>query len=436
MSEARSILIVDDERHVRSALRRLLQRMGLETAEAGSAEEALEAMASTRFSCALIDLRMPGMGGMDLVRRVRASSPDLAIIVVTGHGDADDARRCTYLGVRHFVMKPWNNAELQIAIMRVLDESRQDGARADEPLRPEALRIGTRIADALRLGPLPPRFAPPGGPAWGDAWAGATGEALACLATSDLDLGKRFLALARAELGRELPLEAAAGLLGPERATLLLALAAVRRAYRPEAGRRAAPPAQPVPSPGARGGDGPSPEPELERAFLHAWMRAVAMKAAAQEIPGARAEPRRAFLAGLFADLGSVALVSELASQGVLGGEALRISSEQHPSAGAWIAAEWRLPGECILAAAQHHSATTLYRAEPLLVLLWACEEIAVEASGARDVAPLPYGADAARLAGMSAGVRFEIERACRAAASRLGSALGIGSHATALRVA
>jgi FixJ family two-component response regulator len=436
MKEARPILIVDDERHVRSALRRLLQRMGLETAEAGSAEEALEAMASTRFSCALVDLRMPGMGGMELVRRVRASSPDLAIIVVTGHGDADDARRCTYMGVRHFVMKPWNNAELQIAIMRALDESRQDGARSEEPLRPETLRIATRVADALRMGPLPARFAPHPGTAWGDVWAGASGDTLARLATSDLDLAKRFLALARVELGRELPLEAAAGLLGPERTALFLALAAVRRAYGPEAGRPAGgdepPPAQRGSNLAFRDGD----EPELERAFLHAWMRAAAMKAAAQELPGARAEPRRAFLAGLFADLGAVALVSELASQGVLGGDALRISAEQHPSAGAWISAEWRLPGECILAAAQHHAATTLYRADPLLVLLWACEEIAVETSGTRDVAPLPYGADAARLAGMSAGVRFEVERACRAAAGRFGAALEIGPHATALRVA
>ncbi|HEY6005901.1 MAG TPA: HDOD domain-containing protein, partial [Anaeromyxobacter sp.] len=177
-------------------------------------------------------------------------------------------------------------------------------------------------------------------------------------------------------------------------------------------------------------------EPELERAFLHAWMRAVAMRAAAQETPGARAEPRRAFLAGLFADLGWVALVSELAAQGVLGGEALRFAADQHASAGAWIAAEWRLPGECVLAAAQHHAASTLYRADPLLVLLWACEDIAAETSGARDGAPLPYGADAARLAGMSAGIRFDVERACRAASRQLAEALGVASRDAAQRVA
>jgi CheY-like chemotaxis protein len=412
--EASPILVVDDERHVRSALRRLLQRMGLETAEAGSAEEALEAMAARRFACALVDLRMPGMGGMELVRRVRASAPDLGIIVVTGHGDGEDARRCTQMGVRHFVMKPWNNAELQLAVMRVLDESRQGGPRSEEPVRPDTLRIGTRIADALRTEPLPPRFAPPRGVDLGALWAGATG-AVSGLAEVDGHLAARFLALARAELGRELPLEAAVGLLGPERTGLFLALAAVRRAHEPGSGRSA---------------------PELDGAFLHAWMRATAMSAAAQETPGARAEPRRAFLAGLFSEVGSVALASELAAHGVPGAEALRFAADQHPSAGAWIAAEWRLPGECVLAVAQHHAATTLYRADPLLVLLWACEEIAAATSGAADGAPLPYGADAARLVGMSAGIRFDVERACRAASGRLGEALGLAPRDAAQRVA
>jgi CheY-like chemotaxis protein len=408
MTDACPILIVDDERHVRSALSRLLRRLGLETLEAASAEEALELVPSRRLGCALIDLRMPGMGGMELVRRLRGSAPALPLIVVTGHGDAEDARRCTQLGVREFVTKPWNNAELQLAVMRVLEEARGEGGRVEEPVRPETLRVGTRVADALRMGPLPPRFAPARNVAWGDAWGDGTGRALASLEHADPDLCARFAALARAELGRELPREAAAGLLGPERGGVLLALAAVRRAYDPQPGRC---------------------DPGVERPFVHAWMRAVAMRTAAQETPGARVEPRRAFLAGLFADLGAAALVSELAAQGILGSEALRFAADQHAAASAWIAAEWRLPGECILAAAQHHSPTALYRAEPLLLILWACEEIAAETSGADDAAALPHGADAAKLAGLSAGIRFEVERACRAASTRFAAALGIAAN-------
>jgi CheY-like chemotaxis protein len=405
MSEAAPILVVDDERHVRSALCRLLRRMGLETAEASCGEEALELIAPGRFSCALVDLRMPGMGGMELVRRSRASAPDLPLIVVTGHGDAEEARRCTQLGVREFVMKPWNNAELQIAVMRVLDASQRTGPRAADPARPDTLRFGARVADALRMGPLPARFAPPSGVPWSEVWGGAVGRALDRLAIADADLCRRVLALAQVELGREVSVQAAAGQLGPERGVMLLGLAAVRRAYDP----------------------GPAPcGPAVDRAFLHAWMRGTAMFAASQETPGTRVEPRRAFLAGLFADLGAVALVSELAGHGVLGGEAARFAEDQHPSASAWIAAEWGLPGECVLAAAQHHAATTLYRVDPLLLLLWACDEIAAQLSGAQDVAALPHGADAARLAGMSAGIRFEVERACRAASSRLGAALGL----------
>lgn len=407
MSEAAPILVVDDERHVRSALCRLLRRMGLETAEASCAEEALELIGAGRYSCALVDLRMPGLGGMELVRRSRASAPDLPLIVVTGHGDAEEARRCTQLGVREFVMKPWNNAELQIAVMRVLDDSRRTGPRAAEPARPDTLRLGARVADALRMGPLPARFAPPSGVPWSEVWAGGVGRALDRLAIADADLCRRVLALAQVELGREVSVQAAAGQLGPERGVMLLALAAVRRAHEPGSGPRDA---------------------AADRAFLHAWMRGVAMAAASQETPGTRVEPRRAFLAGLFADLGAVAIISELAAHDVLGTEASRFAEDQHPAASAWIAAEWGLPGECILAAAQHHVATTLYRVDPLLLLLWACDEIAAQVSGAQDIAALPHGADAARLAGMSAGIRFDVERACRAATGRLGAALGIAA--------
>jgi CheY-like chemotaxis protein len=418
VSEPSPILIVDDERHVRSALTRVLRRMGFETVEAASAEEALDAIAARPLACALVDLRMPGMGGMELVRRTRASTPGLPVVVVTGHGDADDATRCAQLGVREFVMKPWNNAELQLAILRVLHEHPDDApAPRDGPAHPETLRIAARVADALRMGPLPERFAPPLGFACGDLWggAGALGRGIALLGRVDPELGARFLHLASAELGQDVPLDGAVGLLGPERTTLLLALAAVRRAY------------------------DPSPawsEPELRRAFLHAWMRATAMMAAAREVPGARVEPRRAFLAGLFADLGGVALVTELGVHRVAPREAVRFAAEQHAAASAWLGAEWHLPGECILAAAQHHAAAPLYRAEPLLVLLWACEEIVVATSGTTEPAALPHGVAAARLAGLSAGVRFDVERACRTARERLGGALGGVAPDAGLRVA
>jgi CheY-like chemotaxis protein len=406
MTSPAHILVVDDERHVRSALCRLLRRMGLETVEAGTAEAALEELAARPFACALVDLRMPGMGGMELVRRARADLPDLPILVVTGHGDADEARRCAQLGVSDFVMKPWSNAELQLAVMRVLEGGGAGAERSEEPARPETLRIGTRVCDGLRRGPLPARFRPPAAFASGELWGGAAavGRGLAQLARSDEDLCARLLTLAEAELGLQLPLEGVAGLLGPERTGLLLALAAVQRAHEPE--------------------EGP-PDAACRGAFLHAWMRAVAMRTAAEELPGSRVEPRRAFLAGLFADLGAVALVSGLDAQGVHAGEALRFAADRHAAASAWIAAEWHLPGECVVAAAQHHTATTLYRADPLLVLLWASEETAAEASGATDVSSLPHGPDAAKLAGLGVGERFELERACRKARERLGAALG-----------
>jgi CheY-like chemotaxis protein len=421
MPEQRPILVVDDERHVRSALSRVLRRIELDPAEAASGEEALAALAARRFACALVDLRMPGMSGMELVRRARAADPALPIVVVTGHGDLEDAKRAAHLGVSDFVMKPWDNAELQVTVLRALQgrAAPQPEAPAGTPPRPETLRAGMRACDALRTGPLPARFAPPLGFANGDflGGAGAFSRGLALLARLDPDLHARFLGVASAELGADADADGVAEALGPERASLLLALAAVRRAWEPD------------PHAAARGD-------ELARGFQHAWMRAVAMHAAAAQLPGARLQPRRAFLAGLFADLGYAALASELSAHGVPWAEATRFAAAEHAAPSAWIAAEWHVPGECVTAAAQHHAPVPLYSAPPALLLLWACEESAAAASGGGDPGALPGAANAARLAGLKADVRFEIERACRDAQTRLGSALAAGRRAPARRVA
>lgn len=420
MPEPRPILVVDDERHVRSALSRVLRRMELDPAEAASGEEALAALAARRFACALVDLRMPGMSGMELVRRARVADPELPIVVVTGHGDLEDAKRAALLGVSDFVMKPWSNGELQLTILRALQgRAPQPEAPAAAPPRPETLRTGMRVCDALRTGPLPARFAPPLGFATGDflGGAGAFSRGLALLARLDPDLHGRFLDVASAELGTAATADGVTDALGPERASLLLALAAVRRAWEPD------------PHAAARGD-------ELARGFQHAWMRAAAMHAAAAQLPGARIQPRRAFLAGLFADLGHAALASELSAHGVPWGEATRFAAAEHAAPGAWIAAEWHLAGECVMAAAQHHAPVPLYAAPPALLLLWACEESAAAASGGGDPGALPSAANAARLAGLKADVRFEIERACREAQARLGAALGAARRAPARRVA
>lgn len=397
------ILVLDDERHVRSALGRVLRRMDFEPVEAESGEEGLRLLAERSFPCALVDLRMPGMGGMEFVRRARAQAPEMAQIVVTGHGDLQDARQCAQLGAADFLMKPWNTAELHLAILRALQSRGANRAAPGEPAtaRPDALKLVARVTDALRSERLPPRFAAP--PFFAGARALAErGGARAALGATDAHLARRFQRIAAAELGTTLPLDEALARLGTTGAAAALALASAWRLH----------------------DGGPADRVDaIERLFRLARMRAAAMRTAAEILPASRVDPLRAHLTGLFADVGLVALTVELAALGLSHVEVERAAAEQHAAVGAWIAADWGLPGECVVACAQHHLALPLYRAEPLVLLLWACEEVAAAAAGTADVLPIPGGANAARLVGLGAGPRADLERACREAEARFARA-------------
>lgn len=100
------IRIVDDDAEVRDALSFMLSCRGWQTAAWGSAEEFLKAWRSTPPGCLLLDIRMPGMSGLELQERMKAQNLSLPIIFVTGHGDVPTAVRTLKLGAFDFLEKP------------------------------------------------------------------------------------------------------------------------------------------------------------------------------------------------------------------------------------------------------------------------------------------------------------------------------------------
>jgi serine/threonine protein kinase len=117
------ILVVDDDRDQRDQLAEVLSmRLGgavIEAASDGAA--ALDAMAR-KPRVAILDLAMPGLSGIALIREVRRRAPDTAIIVVTGHGSGAEWREARALGVRRFFVKPVEPPELARAIREITDE--------------------------------------------------------------------------------------------------------------------------------------------------------------------------------------------------------------------------------------------------------------------------------------------------------------------------
>jgi FixJ family two-component response regulator len=116
----RVVSIVDDDPSLRRSLRNLLTSVGLRVETFESAEAFLESGAREHAGCLVLDLRMPGMSGLDLLRHLKASGSRIPVIVLTAHG-ADDARRQSLgAGAVAFFDKPFQSDALIDAVRRVL----------------------------------------------------------------------------------------------------------------------------------------------------------------------------------------------------------------------------------------------------------------------------------------------------------------------------
>ena len=121
---AERILVVDDDRGMQSALGEVLKKRGYQRDSALSAEEALEKMAVIRYDLVLLDVRLPGMSGLEAIGRIRSLRDQGEIIVMTAHGSRETALEAVRHGAHDYFTKPFNLAELEIVIRRALEVNR------------------------------------------------------------------------------------------------------------------------------------------------------------------------------------------------------------------------------------------------------------------------------------------------------------------------
>ena len=120
--EAR-VLVVDDEAHVRSALVRSLTLLGYQASGACSGARALEILARTPYEAMVLDLRMPGMDGIEVMQRARQLWPDLAIIILTGHATLGTAISAVRSHAADYLLKPASVHDVASAIDGALGQS-------------------------------------------------------------------------------------------------------------------------------------------------------------------------------------------------------------------------------------------------------------------------------------------------------------------------
>jgi len=116
MDTTAKILVVDDEEGVRFFLEEILTRDGHQVMAVDSGEAALECIKTREFDLALIDLRMQGIGGMEVLTRLRRQSPETAVIVLTAHASLDTAVRALREGAHDYLFKPSKTVELRESV--------------------------------------------------------------------------------------------------------------------------------------------------------------------------------------------------------------------------------------------------------------------------------------------------------------------------------
>jgi FixJ family two-component response regulator len=116
------ITIVDDDDSVRESLARLVRSVGFTVMVFGSAEEFLSAGQGLNADCLILDIRMPGMSGLELQRELSASDRDLPVIFITAHGSDPEVRaRALGAGAVDYLIKPLNEEEVLKAIDAALN---------------------------------------------------------------------------------------------------------------------------------------------------------------------------------------------------------------------------------------------------------------------------------------------------------------------------
>jgi len=121
MTRSEHILIVDDDRQVREVLHQIFLGAGYKCLLAGDGREGVEVFREAKPPLTVTDLKMPIMGGYELLQQVREEEPDAAVIVLTGAADVKTAIASLKLGAYDFIMKPVNVDELLIAAERALE---------------------------------------------------------------------------------------------------------------------------------------------------------------------------------------------------------------------------------------------------------------------------------------------------------------------------
>jgi len=126
------LLLVDDEDDFRTTLANRLTRRNLDVTDVGSGEEAIEIIGQKSFDVAIVDVKMPGMDGIETLRRIRKIDPLLEVILLTGHASVEAGIEGIKSGAYDYVIKPCNVNDLMVKVEDAFRRRMIEKRRAQE----------------------------------------------------------------------------------------------------------------------------------------------------------------------------------------------------------------------------------------------------------------------------------------------------------------
>jgi FixJ family two-component response regulator len=129
------VYVIDDDESVRAALRNLLESVGLRAETYSSGPEFLKAQRADIPSCLILDVRLPGISGLDFQRELGIANVEIPIIFITGHGDIPMTVQAMKAGAVDFLTKPFRHQELLDAIHKAVDYDRERRRQRSEVIQ-------------------------------------------------------------------------------------------------------------------------------------------------------------------------------------------------------------------------------------------------------------------------------------------------------------
>src|SRR5437588_584387 len=124
VADSSTVFIIDDEALVRNSIQGLLKSVGLRSQAFASAQEFLSRRATNGPSCLVLDVRLPGLSGLDFQRQLVEAGVQIPIIFITGHGDIPMSVKAMKSGAVEFLTKPFRDQDLLDAIQQALERDR------------------------------------------------------------------------------------------------------------------------------------------------------------------------------------------------------------------------------------------------------------------------------------------------------------------------